>query len=75
MDGKRSKNTKRLGRILGDRKSMWGQKMLSLAGLACNTSKESIEILEKYLKNIDPEMKVYAKLALIEAKALRLARA
>jgi len=59
-----------LKRILNNKKGGWEKKLLALISLAHMASKESIEVLEAYYKNPDPEMKEYAKLALDEAKYL-----
>ena len=55
---------------LNNKKMGWEEKLLALIGLAHIASNESVEILQKYYRNPGSEMKVYAKLALDEAKHL-----
>lgn len=68
-----NKGIKRLERILEDRKEDWAKKLLALVGLSNVLSKDSFTILERYYRNPDPQMKLYAKLAFMQAK--RMARA
>jgi len=56
--------------ILNNSKSSWETKLLALIDLAHVASTGTIKILENYNRNPDPEMKVYAGLALDEAKYL-----
>lgn len=59
-----------LKRMLNNKRASWEKKLLALIGLAHMASKESIEVLEAYYRNPDPEMELFAKLALDEAKYL-----
>ncbi len=66
------KGIKRLEKILDDRKEDWAKKLLALVGLSKVLSWESLDILERYYRNPDPQMKLYAKLAFMQAKRLAI---
>jgi len=63
-------SVRRFCNILNNSKSSCENKLLALIGLAHIASKGTIKILENYNHNPDPDMKVYAGLALDEAKFL-----
>ena len=73
---KRSNNTdypysvRRFCGILNSSKSSCENKLLALIGLAHIASMGTIKILEDYNHHPDPEMKLYAELALDEARYL-----
>ena len=57
-----------LKRILNNKQAGWEKKLLALISLAHMASKESIAILEEYCNDPDPNMGIFAKRALDEAK-------